>query len=83
MSERGEEPDGAGRESQGKKKPETEDVRGTRRGMEKLVVMELEQASRDRVGKFLDAAKASWGKLRELVVGRKLVEGSKGECVVN
>jgi len=82
MSERGEEPDGAARVLQVEKKQEMEDVRGTRRGMEKLVVVEVEQASRDRVTKFLEAARISWGKLRELVVGRKLVEGPKGECMV-
>ena len=59
MSERGEKTDGGARTLQVEKKKETEDVRETRRGVEKLVVVEVEQASRERVTKFLEAAKVS------------------------
>ena len=57
-----------------------EKMEETRRNLRRLTVEEeeKEQASNDRVGKVKAAALEAWGKLKEMLGGKKLVVSEKG-----
>ena len=72
------EPGGGDGGGAGGRRPEPGEVGGARRSMERLRVEEGEQASVDGRTGLVDRAKATWGKLKGMFMGKKLVMDEMG-----
>ena len=72
------EPGGGDGGGAGGRRPEPGEVGGARRSMERLRVEEGEQASVDGRTGLVDRAKATWGKLKGMFMGKKLIMDEMG-----